>query len=76
MEQTIYMDNAATTKPRKEVVEAMIPYLEEYYANPSSMYGIAIENQKVIQDSRRLIADTLGAEPEEIYFTAGGKRSR
>jgi cysteine desulfurase len=75
MEQTIYMDNAATTKPRKEVVEAMIPYLKEYYANPSSMYGIAIENQKVIQDSRRLIADTLGAEPEEIYFTAGGSEA-
>lgn len=75
MEQTIYMDNAATTKPRKEVVEAMIPYLEEYYANPSSMYGIAIENQKVIQDSRRLIADTLGAEPGEIYFTAGGSEA-
>lgn len=75
MEPTIYMDNAATTKPRKEVVEAMMPYLEEYYANPSSMYGIAMENQKVIQDSRKLIADTLGAESEEIYFTAGGSEA-
>ncbi|MBQ2802205.1 MAG: cysteine desulfurase [Lachnospiraceae bacterium] len=75
MERTIYMDNAATTKPRKEVVEAMMPYLEEYYANPSSMYGIAMENQKVIQDSRKLIADTLGAESEEIYFTAGGSEA-
>ena len=37
MEQIIYMDNAATTKPRKEVVEAMMPYLEEYYANPASI---------------------------------------
>lgn len=75
MEQTIYMDNAATTKPRKEVVETMMPYLEEYYANPSSMYGIAIENQKVIQESRKTIAATLGAEPEEIYFTAGGSEA-
>ena len=75
MEKIIYMDNAATTKPRKEVVEAMLPYLEEYYANPSSMYGIAIENQKVIQDCRKRIADTLGAEVEEIYFTAGGSEA-
>lgn len=52
-----------------------MPYLEEYYANPSSMYGIAMENQKVIQDSRKLIADTLGAESEEIYFTAGGSEA-
>lgn len=75
MDQIIYMDNAATTRPRKEVVEAMMPYLEEYYANPSSIYGIAMENQKVIQESRKLIADTLGAEPEEIYFTAGGSEA-
>ncbi len=75
MEQIIYMDNAATTKPRKEVVEAMMPYLEEYYANPSSIYGIAMENQKVIEESRKKIADTLGAEPEEIYFTAGGSEA-
>lgn len=75
MEQIIYMDNAATTKPRKEVVEAMIPYLEEYYANPSSIYGIAMENQKAIQESRKVIAGTLGAEPEEIYFTAGGSEA-
>ncbi len=75
MEQVIYMDNAATTKPRKEVVEAMMPYLEEYYANPSSIYGIAMENQKLIQESRKRIAGTLGAEPEEIYFTAGGSEA-
>lgn len=75
MDQIIYMDNAATTKPRKEVVEAMMPYLEEYYANPSSIYGIAMENQKVIQESRKFIAETLGAEPEEIYFTAGGSEA-
>lgn len=75
MEQVIYMDNAATTKPRKEVVEAMMPYLEEHYANPSSIYGIAMENQKLIQESRKRIAGTLGAEPEEIYFTAGGSEA-
>lgn len=75
MEEIIYMDNAATTKPKKEVIEAMMPYLEEYYANPSSIYGIAMENQKVIQESRTLIAATLGAAPEEIYFTGGGSES-
>ena len=75
MEHIIYLDNAATTRPRKEVVDAMLPYLEEYYANPSSMYGIALENQKLLLESRKVIASTLGAEPEEIFFTAGGSES-
>ena len=75
MENIIYLDNAATTRPRKEVVEAMLPYLEGNYANPSSMYGIALENQKVLLESRKVIASTLGAEPEEIFFTAGGSES-
>ena len=75
MEKVIYLDNAATTRPRKEVVKAMLPYLEENYSNPSSMYGIALENQKVLLESRKVIAATLGAEPEEIFFTAGGSES-
>lgn len=75
LENIIYLDNAATTRPRKEVVEVMLPLLEEKYANPSSMYGIALENQKVLLESRKIIASTLGAEPEEIYFTAGGSES-
>ena len=68
----IYLDNAATTKPRKEVVEEMLPYLEEKYANPSSMYEPAMENQRVLGECRKDIAKTLGATPAEIYFTAGG----
>lgn len=68
----IYLDNGATTKPRKEVVEAMVPYLEEKYANPSSMYGIGMENQEIIGECRKKIAQTIGADSSEIYFTAGG----
>lgn len=75
MESIIYLDNAATTRPKREVLEAMLPYLEENYANPSSMYGIALENQKVLWESRKIIAATIGAEPEEIFFTAGGSEA-
>lgn len=71
----IYLDNAATTKPEKEVVEAMLPYLEEKFANPSSMYEAAMENQQIIGECRREIAQTIGAEPSEIYFTAGGSEA-
>ena len=68
LENIIYLDNAATTRPRKEVVEVMLPLLEEKYANPSSMYGIALENQKVLLESRKIIASTLGAEPVSSYI--------
>ena len=71
----IYLDNAATTKPRKEVVEAMMPYLEEKYANPSSIYEPAMENQRIISGCRKIIADTIGADSSEIYFTAGGSEA-
>lgn len=71
----IYLDNAATTKPQKQVVEAMLPYLEEKYANPSSMYGPAIENQRVISECRQSIARTIGAKENEIYFTSGGSEA-
>lgn len=71
----MYLDNAATTKPHKQVVEAMLPYLEEKYANPSSMYGPAIENQRVISECRQSIARTIGAKEKEIYFTSGGSEA-
>ncbi len=71
----IYLDNAATTQPKKQVVEAMLPYLEEKYANPSSMYEPAIENQRIIGECRQTIARTIGAEEKEIYFTSGGSEA-
>ncbi|MCH5276037.1 MAG: cysteine desulfurase NifS [Lachnospiraceae bacterium] len=71
----IYLDNAATTKPYPEAVEAMLPYLNEYYGNPSSIYSFSDKSKEVIRDTRDFIADSLHAKSEEIYFTAGGSES-
>lgn len=68
----IYLDNAATTAVRNEVVEAMMPFFSEKYGNPSSLYELAIENKNAIDDARKCIADTLNANENEIYFTSGG----
>ena len=75
MKKLIYLDNAATTKTAPEVVEAMLPYFSEFYGNPSSIYSLAGESKKAIDQARETIAGALGAQPEEIYFTAGGTES-
>lgn len=76
MEQkVIYLDHAATTPARPEVVEAMLPYFTEKFGNPSSIYGIAAANKKVITDARERIASSLNAPAADIYFTAGGSES-
>ncbi len=71
----IYMDNAATTRVKPEVFEAMRPYLEAEYANPSSAYSFAGHIAKKVEESRQTIAEILGAKPQEIYFTGGGSES-
>jgi len=75
MSKVIYLDNAATTKTAPEVVEAMIPYFTENYGNPSSIYSFAAKNKETITKQREIIADALGAQANEIYFTAGGSES-
>ena len=75
MAQLIYLDNAATTKTAPEVVEAMLPYFAEYYGNPSSVYEFAGKSKEAITKSRETIAEALGAQANEIYFTAGGSES-
>ncbi len=75
MKQTIYLDNAATTRTRPEVVEAMIPYFSQYYGNPSSIYEFSTPCKKVIARTREIIAQSIGAKANEIYFTAGGTES-
>lgn len=72
MERIIYMDNAATTKTAPMVVEAMLPYFTEHYGNPSSIYSMGTANKEVITQARVMIAEKLGVENNEIYFTAGG----
>ena len=68
----IYLDNAATTKTAPEVVEAMLPYFTEYYGNAGSIYKLGTESKKAVVRAKETIAGTLNAEPNEIYFTAGG----
>ena len=71
----IYLDNAATTKTAPEVVDAMLPYFSEYYGNASTIYSLGAESKEAMDHARQTIADSLGAKPEEIYFTAGGSES-
>lgn len=72
MKRFIYLDNAATTKTRPEVVDAMLPYFTEFYGNPSSVYEFSNESKRAINRSRETIASAIGAKTNEIYFTAGG----
>ena len=76
MSKFIYMDNAATTAVRQEVVDAMVPYFTESYANPSSVYSFAQKTKNDMEEARETIASILGAaKPNEIYFTGGGSES-
>ncbi len=71
----VYMDNNATTKVAPEVVEEMMPYITEYYGNPSSMHNFGGQVGRVIEGARKRVADLIGAEPEEITFTSCGTES-
>lgn len=75
MSELIYLDNAATTKVDHAVYEAMQPYFEELYGNPSSIYTFAGKAKKDIEAARQTVADFLGAKAKEIYFTGGGSES-
>ena len=75
MKKTIYLDNAATTKTRPEVVEAMLPYFTEFYGNPSSIYSFSDEPKKAVANGREIIAKSIGAKTNELYFTGGGSES-
>ena len=71
----IYMDHAATTKMRPEVVEAMLPYFMDSYGNPSSIYTLAQEARKAVDESRETVARILGCRTSEVIFTSGGTES-
>ena len=71
----IYLDNAATTKPSKEVIDAIQSYLQDMYQNPSSLYQSSQKVSKAIEQARKDIAEFIGAKPSEIYFTSGGSES-
>lgn len=75
MNKPIYLDNAATTRVYPEVVKAMNPYFTECYGNPSSVYNFAGKAKAAVDQARSILAKGIGANPEEIYFTAGGSES-
>ncbi len=75
MDKMIYMDNAATTMMEDRVFQAMKPYFQELYANPSSGYGFAARPKQAIRQARQDIAAFVNARPNEIYFTSGGSES-
>lgn len=72
METKIYLDNAATTKTKPEVVDAMLPYFSELYGNPSSVYEFASQNKKALDEARITIANAIGTESAQVYFTGSG----
>lgn len=72
---TIYADNAATTKMSKVAIEAMLPYFDKIYGNPSSLHTVGQEAAVALGEARERIAKCLGAEAREIYFTSGGSEA-
>ena len=74
-EKLIYLDHAATTPVREEVLSAMLPYFSGVFGNPSSFYTIAQEARKAVDDSREIVARVLGARMSEIVLTSGGTES-
>lgn len=75
MKKATYMDYAATTFTKPEVLQEMLPYFTEYFGNPSSIYFISRDTKKVIDKARAQVAKAINAEREEIYFTGGGSEA-
>ena len=71
----IYADNAATTKLSKTALEAMLPYLTEHYGNPSSLHSIGQDAAEALQKARETVAECLGCQHREVYFTSGGSEA-
>ena len=71
----VYMDHAATTPMREEVLQRMIPFMKENYGNPSSIYTLAQQARNAVDESRRTIAKLIGCRSSEITFTSGGTES-
>jgi len=75
MNRVIYLDHAATTPADPEVVAAMQPWHSELFGNPSTVYSLGLTSSEALQEAREVVARSLGAAPEEIYFTSGGTES-
>lgn len=75
MKKIIYLDNAATTPTKSDVLEEMIPYFTEKYGNPSSIYSVARESKSAIEKARDRVAKALNSNADEIFFTGGGSEA-
>ena len=71
----VYADNAATTKMSRTAIEAMMPYMDNIYANPSSLHSLGQQAKEALEDARQRVAKVLGADPREIIFTSGGSEA-
>ena len=71
----VYADNAATTAMSTVAIEAMTPYLNKVYGNPSSLHSVGQEAKEALDAARETVAGCLGCEPREIYFTSGGSEA-
>lgn len=72
---TIYVDNAATTKTSRTAIEAMLPYMDKIYGNPSSLHSVGQAAADALRKAREEAAEVLGCEPNEITFTSGGSEA-
>ena len=72
---TVYADNAATTQMSRAAIDAMLPYMETIYGNPSSLHSVGQQAAEALQNTRERIAACLNASPREIYFTSGGSEA-
>jgi len=72
MDKIVYLDNAATTQVSKAALDAMLPFFNDRYGNPSSVYSVGRDAKKAIEEARETVAKAIGARPEEIYFTGSG----
>ncbi|MGE7914674.1 cysteine desulfurase family protein [Lysinibacillus xylanilyticus] len=72
---TIYLDNSATTKPLKEVMQAFMVVNEQYYANPASIHAMGVESNELLMRAREQVADILHTEAKNVLFTSGGTES-
>ena len=71
----VYADNAATTCTSQKALDAMMPYLTGQYGNPSSLYSFGQTAREAIEEARKTVAECIGAQPREIYFTSGGSEA-
>ena len=71
----VYADNAATTKMSQVAIQAMLPYMDKIYGNPSSLHSVGQEAKEALDAARKTVAACLGCEPREIIFTSGGSEA-